>query len=188
MSVESTRTAIRAGVVLVAVLLAALLVPAFRDSGTVLASLDNDLKPELMGANGAEGRLRPDEYVQLKLLVSEQRQLQQVRFAAILLALLCVCAGVGLLLSFADASWAAMTVERTTTRKLPDDAQAHLGVGRMEQTETSPTLGPPVVGLLLVVIGALVVLFAPRGSAPREERARASAVPHAAGDAGVTPH
>lgn len=188
MSDESIRSTIRAGAILVAVTLAVVLVLVFGESGTVLASLDNDLKPELMGANGAETRLGPEEYVQLKLLVSEQRQLQQVRLVAILLALLCVCAGVGLLLSFADASWAAMTVERTTTRELPADAQAHLGVGSMEQTETSPTLGPPVVGLLLVVIGALMVLLAPRSSVPREERARASEVPHEAGDAGVTPH
>jgi hypothetical protein len=149
-------------------------------------TLDPVLVQPSGGVDGGAGPLSAREYVDLQLDIYAQREIMQLRFASILLALLCVSTGVGLLLA-ASASPGAMTVERLTKRRLLPDVQNRLDVGTVEETETSPTLGTPAVGLLLVIIGALVVLLAPRGPAPREERARAAEPPREAVDAGTPP-
>jgi len=140
------------------VLLAWIHVCDFHESATVLDRLYGDIKLDGTSGHGGEKRLTPVEYVHLKLTLSEQRQILQLRLATILFGLICGAVGGGLLLLVA-APGSKVT-----------DPRFHAS------------------GLILIVVGALVVLLAPRNKAPSlDELQSSSAAAPETPDAGSPP-
>lgn len=163
----------------VAGLLFVMLLLAFCGISVDLDGLNQSLGKELMGPDGGAEVLTPQAYAKLRLQISEHREVRVLRYASILVALACVSIGVGLLLGSTHPSSAEPPSGTSSEHE-------H-GHGTQEKTEMGePTLGPRVAGLILVVIGALVVLLAPRHTTiPWEGRAQSPDALRTTGDAGA---
>lgn len=143
------------------------LVWAFLSIQAVLDGAYQELGTQVSGADGGvRAPTSATDYVELKLRVSEQRELMLVRVVSVIIALGCALTGLLLLLLSARASASVRRSEKTTT---VEESGAG-GLKTTEETETTrPAMGPVPVGLFLVGVGVLVILFAPRGSAVEPE-------------------